>query len=133
MRDINRAILVGRLTRDPELRWTQSGLAILSIGVAVNDSRKNPSTGEWEDYPNFLDCVMMGERAEKIEPKLHKGMKVCIDGKLHWSQWERGGQKRSKVEIDIDQIEFMQRREAQADAQPEPQTVSEQYDEDIPF
>lgn len=133
MRNINKVIVTGNLTREPELRWTQSGLAILSIGVAVNDSRKNPSTGEWEDYPNFLDCVMMGERAEKIEPKLHKGMKVCIDGKLHWSQWERGGQKRSKVEIDIDQIEFMQRREAQADAQPEPQTVPEQYDEDIPF
>ena len=63
---INRVIISGNLTRDPELRQTQSGMAVLSFGVAVNDRRKNPSTGEWEDYPNFVDCTMFGARANSL-------------------------------------------------------------------
>lgn len=132
MKNINRVIISGNLTREPELRRTQSGFQILGIGIAVNDSRKNQSTGEWEDYANYLDCTVLGDRAEKLAQMLHKGMKVCIDGKLRWSQWEREGQKRSKVEIIVDQIEFMSRKEGEAErVQPEPDTSV--YDEDIPF
>ena len=76
---INRVVLTGNLTRDPELRRTQSGMAILSFGIAVNDRRKNPQTGEWEDYANFIDCT----------------------------QWERDGQKRSKIEVIVDDLEFL--------------------------
>ena len=84
---INRVIISGNLTRDPELRQTQSGMAVLSFGVAVNDRRKNPSTGEWEDYPNFVDCTMFGARANSLANYLSKGTKVSIEGKLRWSQW----------------------------------------------
>ena len=104
---INRVIISGNLTRDPELRRTQSGMAILSLGVAVNDRRKNSQTGEWEDYVNFVDCTMFGNRAESVSRYLSKGQKVAIDGKLHYSSWERDGQKRSKLEVIVDDLEFM--------------------------
>ena len=104
---INRVVLTGNLTRDPELRRTQSGMAILSFGIAVNDRRKNPQTGEWEDYANFIDCTMFGSRGESIANYLAKGNKVGIEGKLRWSQWERDGQKRSKIEVIVDDLEFL--------------------------
>ncbi len=107
---INRAIISGNLTRDPELRQTQSGMAVLSFGVAVNDRRKNPTTGEWEDVPNFIDCTMFGNRANSLANILTKGMKVAIEGKLRWSQWERDGQKRSKIEVIVDTLDFMSSR-----------------------
>lgn len=107
---INRVIISGNLTRDPELRQTQSGMSVMSFGVAVNDRRKNPSTGEWEDYPNFVDCTMFGARAQSLSNYLSKGTKVSIEGKLRWSQWERDGQKRSKLEVIVDELEFMSSR-----------------------
>lgn len=106
---INRVAITGNLTRDPELRTTATGNPVLGFGVAVNDRHKNSTTGEWEDYPNFIDCTMFGTRAEKIAGYLSKGSKVAIEGKLRWSQWERDGQKRSKIEVIIDEIEFMSR------------------------
>ena len=121
---INRVIISGNLTRDPELRRTQSGMAIMSFGVAVNDRRRNQQTGEWEDYANFVDCTMFGNRAESLSNYLSKGTKVAIEGKLRWSQWERDGQKRSKVEIIADELEFMSRKE--------PQQTTAVYD-DCPF
>ena len=114
---INRVIISGNLTRDPELRSTQSGMAVLSFGVAVNDRRKNPSTGEWEDYPNFVDCTMFGARANSLAQYLSKGTKVSIEGKLRWSQWERDGQKRSKLEVIVDELEFMSSRTNNGGAQ----------------
>ena len=92
---INRVIISGNLTRDPELRSTAGGTSVLGFGVAVNDRRKNQQTGEWEDYPNFIDCTMFGARADALNKYLSKGTKVTIEGKLRWSQWERDGQKRS--------------------------------------
>ena len=74
-------------------------MPVLGFGVAVNDRRKNQQTGEWEDYPNFIDCTMFGARAESLSRYLDKGAKVSIEGKLRWSQWERDGQKRSKIEV----------------------------------
>ena len=107
---INRVVISGNLTRDPELRRTQSGMAILSVGVAVNDRRRNQQTGEWEDYANYIDCTMFGNRAESLSNILTKGMKVAIEGKLRWSQGERDGQKRSKIEVVVDDLEFMSSR-----------------------
>lgn len=142
---INRAIISGNLTRDAELRSTSSGMQVLGFSVAVNDRRKNPQTGDWEDYPNFIDCTMFGTRAEKLEQYLTKGTKVAIEGKLRWSQWEKDGQKRSKVEVIVDEIELMASREGspskptskpskQAASQEEPEyTEAVVYDEDIPF
>lgn len=137
---INRVIISGNLTRDPELRSTATGMPVLSFGVAVNDRRKNNQTGEWEDYPNFLDCTMFGTRAESLSRYLTKGTKVSIEGKLRWSQWERDGQKRSKVEIIVDELEFMSSRNsgegsysAPVNAAPMIDASSPIYDEDIPF
>ena len=107
---INRVNISGNLTRDPELRATGSGMQILRFGVAVNDRRKNQQTGEWEDYPNFVDCTMFGARAEKLQPYLAKGTKVSIEGKLRYSSWERDGQRRSKLEVIVDELEFMSSR-----------------------
>ncbi len=108
---INRVNITGNLTRDPELRSTQGGTQVLHLGVAVNDRRRNPQTGNWEDYPNFIDCVMFGTRAEAIQRYLSKGTKVAIEGRLRYSSWERDGQKRSKIEVVIDEIEFMSSRQ----------------------
>lgn len=104
---INRVNITGNLTRDPELRATAGGTQVLSFGVAVNDRRRNAQTGEWEDYPNFVDCTMFGTRAEAVSRFLAKGNKVAIEGKLRYSSWERDGQRRSKLEVIVDEIEFM--------------------------
>lgn len=156
---INRVNISGNLTRDPELRATSSGTQVLSFGVAVNDRRRNPQTGEWEDYPNFVDCTMFGTRAEAVNRYLSKGSKVAIEGKLRYSSWERDGQRRSKLEVIVDEIEFMSRgqqgeaggyapapsygqqggyapapapQQAPAPMAPVPPAV-DVYDEDIPF
>ena len=110
---INRVNISGNLTRDPQMRATQSGTQILSFGVAVNDRRRNPQSGEWEDVPNFIDCVVFGNRADALQRFLTKGMKVAIEGKLRWSQWEKDGQNRSKIEVIVDEVEFMSGSKAQ--------------------
>ena len=107
---INKVIITGNLTRDPELRATPSGTAVLSFSIAVNDRRKNPSSGEWEEYPNYIDCNMFGTRAEGLSKYLFKGSKVGVDGKLRWSSWEKDGQKRSKVDVVVDNIELLSPR-----------------------
>ena len=146
---INRVVISGNLTRDPELRQTAGGLPVLGFGVAVNDRRKNQQTDEWEDYPNFVDCTLFGTRAASVARFLGKGAKVAIEGKLRWSQWERDGQKRSKLEVIVDELEFMSRNANQASPQAstQPQDASAYqamqeisggaavpvYDSDIPF
>ena len=107
---INRVIISGNLTRDAELRQTASGTSVLGFGVAVNDRRRNNQTGEWEDYANFVDCTMFGQRAQAIAQYLRKGLKVALEGKLRYSSWERDGQKRSKLEVIVDDLEFMSSR-----------------------
>ena len=110
---MNIVAIAGNITRDPELRTTQSGMSILSFGLAVNDRKKNQQTGEWEDYPNFIDCSMFGGRAESLSRYLSKGTKVAVQGRLHYSTWEKNGEKRSKLEVYVDELEFMSRREEQ--------------------
>ena len=109
---INRVNISGNLTRDPELRSTAGGTQILSFGVAVNDRRRNQQTGEWEDVPNFVDCVVFGQRAEALSRFLSKGSKVAIEGKLRFSSWEtKEGQRRSKLEVVVDEVEFLSRNQ----------------------
>lgn len=151
---INRVVVSGNLTRDPEVRTTQSGMPVMSLGIAVNDRRKNNQTGEWEDYANFIDCTMFGTRAQNVSQYLSKGQRVVIEGKLRYSQWERDGQKRSKIEVIIDDLDFASSRNAgnggsynsnssrsystdvsaySAPETPVVDTTSSAYDEDIPF
>lgn len=118
---INRVNISGNLTRDPELRATQGGMQVLGFGVAVNDRRRNQQTGEWEDYPNFVDCTIFGNRAESMGRILHKGMKVAIEGKLRYSSWDKDGQRRSKLEVIVDEIELMSQKQAPAAPQAAPQ------------
>lgn len=132
---INRVFISGNLTRDPELRSTASGMAVLGFGVAVNDRRKNQRTGEWEDYPNYIDCAVFGARAESLSRMLAKGSKVAVEGHLRYSSWERDGQRRRKLEVVAEEIELMQRRDGErGGARREPAYVeATPYDEDIPF
>lgn len=120
---INRVNISGNLTRDPELRATQGGMQVLGFGVAVNDRRRNQQTGEWEDYPNFVDCTMFGNRAESMGRILRKGMRVAIEGKLRYSSWDKDGQRRSKLEVIVDEIELMSQKQGQQ----APQGYQQQY------
>ena len=128
---VNQVAITGNLTREPELRNTQSGTAVLSFGIAVNDRRKNAS-GSWEDVPNFFECVTFGNRATSLGDILTKGMKVSIAGKLHYSSWEKDGQKHSKVDIIANEVELMQNRKPQQE-QPQQEQEHAYYDVDLPF
>lgn len=144
---INKALISGNIGGDPNLRQTASGMQVLSFSVAVNDRVKGED-GQWTDRPNWIDCVMFGNRAKSVSRFLSKGSKVAIEGKLRWSQWERDGQKRSKIEVIVDEIEFMTSR-GDGQQAPAPQTAPTQhpyqppiaapvvdesiYDDNIPF
>ena len=130
---INRVVISGNLTRDPELRALPSGTSVLGLGIAVNDRRKNQETGQWEDVPNFFDVSIFGARADALSRFLTKGTKVAIEGRLRWHQWENPqGEKRSKVDIVADEIEFLSSREgAPSYAAPEP--AADAIGDEIPF
>ena len=133
---INRVVISGNLTRDPELRATPSGTSVLALGIAVNDRRKNQESGQWEDVPNFFDVTIFGARAEALSKFLSKGSKVAIEGRLRWHSWETPqGDKRSKVDIIADEIEFLSSRDGGGGpsySAPEPSSVDTIGDE-IPF
>ena len=134
---INRVNISGNLGQDPEMRTTAGGTNILSFSVAVNDRRKNPQSGEWEDYTNWVPCIVFGTRAEPLSRFLSRGSKVAVEGKLRWSQWEdkETGNKRSKIEVIVDDVEFLSRKsddqpayQAQQPAyQPQYQQPQQQY------
>jgi single-strand DNA-binding protein len=110
MSDINRVTLVGRLTRDPELRALPSGTSVLSLGLAVNGRQKDQS-GNWIDKPNFFDVKVFGGQADMLANHLAKGRRVGVDGRLDWSSWEaQDGSKRSKVEVVAQSVQFLDSR-----------------------
>ncbi|MCL2881397.1 MAG: single-stranded DNA-binding protein [Coriobacteriia bacterium] len=134
---INRVFVTGNLTRDPELRQAATS-TVLQIGIAVNDRKKNVKTDQWEDVPNFFDVLVWGARGEGLSRYLHKGMKVAVSGRLRWSSWQTSeGDKRSKVEIVADDVEFMSARDGKASTSYEPPSQDapsvEVLTEDIPF
>jgi single stranded DNA-binding protein (ssb) len=95
---INRVIVLGNLTRDPELRSMPSGNPVCSLRIAVNDSVKDANTGEWRDHPNYFDVDVFGSQGENCSKWLSKGRQVAIEGRLRWRSWEtQEGQKRSAV------------------------------------
>lgn len=135
--NINTVTLGGRLTRDPELKATQSGVSILAFGIASNTSRKNQA-GQWEDVAGFYDCKVIGSRADSLARILHKGMPVVVAGRLSYSQWEAkdGSGKRSKIEIVAESVELPPKQDggavAQGYHQQQPDPVI--YDDiDLPF
>ena len=107
--NINRVVLVGNLTRDPELRHTPSGMAVCSLRIAVNTRRKDGSTGEWTEKPNYFDITVWGNQGESCAQYLSKGRPVAVDGRLEWREWEAqdGSGKRQAVEIVADSVQFL--------------------------
>lgn len=110
--NINRVVMTGNLTRDPELRSLQSGLSVCSLRIASNTRRKNNASGEWEDKPNFFDVTVWGAQGENCSRYLAKGRPVALDGRLEWREWEdKEGNKRQSVEIIADSVQFLGGRE----------------------
>ena len=105
MADINRVILVGRLTRDAELKYTSGGTAVSKFGLAINRRRKVGD--QWEEEPSFFDVVVWGRVAEALNQYLVKGKQIGVDGELRQSRWEQDGQKRSRVEIHANNIQLL--------------------------
>ncbi len=138
MQNINRVVLTGNLTRDPELRSTPSGTSVCKLRVAVNGRRKN-SHDEWVDKPNYFDVTVWGARGESCAEYLSKGRPVAIDGRLDWREWEaEGGGKRQAVEIVADTVQFLgtKKDEEQEAGGEEPEPVAAGVggeEDDIPF
>src|SRR5581483_4311391 len=109
--NINRVVLVGNLTKDPELRHTPGGTPVCSLRIAVN-SRRRDEPGQWTDKPNYFSVSVVGNQAESCAQYLSKGRPVAIDGRLEWREWEAkdGGGKREAVEIVADSVQFRQPR-----------------------
>lgn len=103
--DINQVFLVGRLTRDAELKYAQSGLQICKFSIANNYRKKVGD--EWVEEPNYFDLVLMGRRGEALHQYLSKGTQVAVRGQLRQNRWEQDGQRRSKVEIFVDEVQFV--------------------------
>lgn len=105
--DLNRATLVGRLTRDPELRTTAGGQSICSMRLAVT-SRGRDDAGNWTDKSNFFDVTVFGKQAETARDYLSKGRRVGVDGRLSWREWEaQDGTKRQTVEVIANDVYFL--------------------------
>jgi single-strand DNA-binding protein len=103
---INRVVLVGNLTRDPELRHTPSGTPVCSLRIAVNSRRKD-ETGQWTDKPNYFSVTVWGQQGENCAQYLSKGRPVAVDGRLDWREWESDGNKREAVEIVAETVQFL--------------------------
>ena len=109
--NINRVILTGNLTRDPELRSTSGGTSVCSLRLAVNSRRKD-SSGEWIDKPNYFDITVWGAQGENCANYLSKGRPVAVDGRLEWREWEaKDGSKRQNVEVIADSVQFLGSRD----------------------
>jgi len=148
MASYNRVILVGNVTRDPELRYIPSGTAVTELGLAVNDRRKN-SEGEWVDETTFVDVTLWARQAEVASEYLSKGSPVLIEGRLKLDTWETDGQKRSKLKVVGSRMQLLGTRGAGGGGRPgAQQQASSQYsqpddapaydapetpDNDIPF
>lgn len=150
--NINRVIITGNLTRDPELRALPSGTSVCELRIACNTRRKNSSTGEWEDRPNYFNVKVWGAQGENCSRFLTKGRPVAVDGRLEWREWEtQEGTKRQAIDIIADSVQFLgSREEGQSggfagagesrggevpidERDYEPSPVGTVADEDIPF
>jgi single-strand DNA-binding protein len=116
MANLNKVMLIGRLTRDPEVRTFSNGGKVANFGFAVNNRRKNQSSGQWEDEPVFIDVAVFnrgetGRQADLAEQSLRKGHQVFLEGHLKLDQWQaQDGQKRSKLTVVVDNFQFLEPR-----------------------
>ncbi len=107
--NINRVVLTGNLTFDPELRSLASGTSVCKLRIAVNTRRKDGTTNEWVDKPNYFDVTVWGAQGENCARFLSKGRPVAIDGRLEWREWvdKDSGKNRSAVDIVADTVQFL--------------------------
>jgi single-strand DNA-binding protein len=117
MANLNKVMLIGRLTRDPEVRTFSNGGKVAKIGFAVNNRKRNQSTGQWEEVPVFLDVEAFNRQegrqqlADLVEQYLKKGHQAYIEGHLVLDEWTaQDGQKRNKLKIVVDNVQFLQPR-----------------------
>ncbi len=109
--NINRVVLTGNLTRDPELRSTPNGTSVCKLRLACN-TRRRDSSGDWVDKPNYFDVTVWGAQGENCANYLHKGRPVAVDGRLEWREWEdQQGGKRQAVDIIADSVQFLGSRD----------------------
>ena len=133
MASYNRVVLMGNLTRDPELRYIPSGMAVADIGLAVNDRRKN-AQGEWGEETTFVDVTLWGRTAEVASEYLSKGSPVLIEGRLKLDQWEKDGPKRSKLKVVGEKMQMLgQRNSASPKAEETVAAAASDGSDDIPF
>ena len=124
----NNVRLIGRLTRDSELKKTSSGYPVSKFSIAVNKRKKQGD--QWIDEAHFFDCILWGKRAESLNQYLLKGVEIAIDGELVQNRWEQDGQKRSKLEININDIKLLGGKSGKKQ---EPENNVDEYEDDIPF
>ena len=109
---VNVVVLIGNLTRDPELRATAGGTSVCKLGLAVNERAKDPATGEWGERPNYFDIDVFGAQGESCAQYLTKGRQIAVEGRLRWRSWETPeGQKRSAVNVVANSVQFIGPRE----------------------
>ena len=133
---LNRLTISGRLGADSELRSTESGVAVLTFSVAVGEWMAGKDGEQGHEVTNWVNCAIFGKRAEALQPHFTKGVKVAIIGHLHQSRWEQDGERRSSLEVRVDEIELMTYQKsrkqidtaAQADEQP-----GDLHESGIPF
>jgi len=123
MANLNKVMLIGRLTRDPEARTFSTGGKVAKFGFAVNNRKKNQATGQWEDEPVFLDVEIFnrGEntQADRVEQTLRKGQQIFIEGHLRMDNWTtQDGQKRSKLVVVVDNFQYLEARPPRASTPP---------------
>ena len=121
MANINRVVLVGNLTRDPELKSLPSGMAVCDLRLAVNQRRKNSQTGEWIEEPNYFTVSVFGNQAENCARFLSRGRAVAIDGRLRWREWTaQDGTKREAVDVIAETVQFIGPRDGAESSGSEP-------------
>lgn len=106
--NINHVVLTGRLTSDPDLRALPSGSSVCHLRIAVNARRRDSSTGDWGEKPNFFDVVVYGAPGENVARYMHKGRAVAIDGRLDWREWEtKDGRNAQAVSVVAKTVQFL--------------------------
>ena len=125
MTDINRVILVGRVVKDAELKFTSASTPVTRFSVAVNRSRKNGD--QWEEEVSYIDIVLWGRSAESISKFLIKGKQVAVEGELRQNRWEQDGQQRSKLEVVASNVQLLSGGTAPGSGNAQPQGQQGSY------